>query len=105
MGLECISVVMQRGRLRWFGHVEWMGDGGWVNRIRSMNVEGVSARGKPKKTWNEIIQKDLTDMQTCKEPSKNMMMIFYFFFFFISKDAAQGQKQKVVKKSPLITAP
>ncbi len=22
MGLDCISVVMQRGRLRWFGYVE-----------------------------------------------------------------------------------
>ncbi len=31
MGLEYISVVMQRGRLRWFGHVERMGDGNWVN--------------------------------------------------------------------------
>ncbi len=30
MGLECISVVMQRGRLRWFGLVERMGDGNWV---------------------------------------------------------------------------
>ncbi len=27
MGLECNSVVMQRGRLRWFGHVERTGDG------------------------------------------------------------------------------
>ncbi len=25
MGLEYISVVMRRGRLRWFGHVEKMG--------------------------------------------------------------------------------
>ncbi len=31
IGLECISVVMQRDRLRWFGHVERMGNGNWVN--------------------------------------------------------------------------
>ncbi len=30
MGLEYISVVMQRGRLRRFGHVERMGNGNWV---------------------------------------------------------------------------
>ncbi len=47
---------------RWFGHVERMGDGNWVKRIRSMNVEGVSARERLKKTWNEVIQKDLRDM-------------------------------------------
>ncbi len=68
MGLECISVVMRRDRLRGFGQVGRMGDGNWVKRVRSMNVEGVSARGKPKKTWNEVIQKDLTDMQACKTP-------------------------------------
>ncbi len=49
-GLECISVVMQRGRLRWFGHVERMEKGNWVRRVRSMNVEGVSARGRLKET-------------------------------------------------------
>ncbi len=47
MGLQCISVVMQRSRLRWFGHEERMGDGNWVKRIRSMNIGGVSARGRP----------------------------------------------------------
>ncbi len=43
MGLECISVVMRRGRLRWFGYVERMGNGNWMKRVRIMNVEGVSA--------------------------------------------------------------
>ncbi len=62
MGLECISVVIWRCRLRWFGHVKRMGAGNWVKSARSMKVEGVSARGKPKKTWNEVIHKDLRDM-------------------------------------------
>ncbi len=53
MGLECISVVMWRGRLRWFGHVERMGGGNWVKRVSSMNDEGASAIGRLKLTWNE----------------------------------------------------
>ncbi len=57
MGLECLSVVMWRGRLRWFGHVEKMGDGNWVMSVKSMNVEGVSAMGRLKATWDDIIQK------------------------------------------------
>ncbi len=32
MGLECISVVIRRSRLRWFGHVErgWRMVAGWM---------------------------------------------------------------------------
>ncbi len=30
LGLECISVVMKRGRLGWFSHVERMDDGNKV---------------------------------------------------------------------------
>ncbi len=42
MDLERISVVMWRGRQRWFRHVEMMEDGNCVKRVRIMNVEGVS---------------------------------------------------------------
>ncbi len=52
MGLECISEVMQRGRLRWFGHVKRMGDGNWVKEVRSMNVGRVINRGRPRKHGN-----------------------------------------------------
>ncbi len=31
MGLECISVVMLMNRMRWFSHVEGIGDSNWVN--------------------------------------------------------------------------
>ncbi len=48
---------MQRGRLRWFGHVEKMRDGTWVSRVSSMNVESVAVRGRLKKAWNAVIQK------------------------------------------------
>ncbi len=53
--LACINVVMWRGRLRWFGLVERMGDGNWVKRVRRMNVEGVFITRRPKKTGNEAI--------------------------------------------------
>ncbi len=66
MNLQCISVVMWRGRLKWFGHVERMGDGNWVWRVRSMNVKGVSVRGISKITWSEVIQKDFTDIKNVR---------------------------------------
>ncbi len=71
MNFDCFSVVMLIGRLRWFGHVKRMEDGNWVKRMRSMNVEGVSARGRAKTTWNEVIQKDLIDIGLNREAAGN----------------------------------
>ncbi len=48
-----------------------MGDGKWVKRVRSMNVEGGSARRRLKKTWNEVIQKDLRDVGLNGEATRN----------------------------------
>ncbi len=70
-GLECISVVMWRGRLRWFSHVKRMGDGNWVKRVRSMKAEGVSAQGRQKKTWYEVIQKDHRNMGWNREAARD----------------------------------
>ena len=58
MGLECIREVIGRGRLRWYGHVERMDRASWVNKVRTMSVEGRVGRGRPKKTWNEVVQAD-----------------------------------------------
>ncbi len=50
--------------------MERMGDGNWVKRVRSVNVEGVSAKGRPEKTWNELVLKDLRDMSLKMEEAK-----------------------------------
>ncbi len=69
--LGYISVVMWKGRLRWFGHVERIRDDNVVERgrVRSVNIEGLSARGRPKKTWNEVMQKDFWDMGSSSSSS------------------------------------
>ncbi len=55
-------MVMQRIRLTWFGYVKRMENGNRVKRVRGINVEGVSARGRLKKTWNDVKQEDLREM-------------------------------------------
>ncbi len=45
LGLECLSAVMRRGRLRWLGNVERMDNGNWVSGIRITNVGDVANRG------------------------------------------------------------
>ena len=55
LGLDDIISVLQQGRLRWYGHVLRKGDNDWVMEYE---VEGARPRGRPKKTWREIVEKD-----------------------------------------------
>lgn len=45
MGLECISLVMRMGRLRWFIHMKRLDWDRRVKRLRNVNVNGRDARG------------------------------------------------------------
>jgi len=36
-------------------------------KCTDFEVEGVRARGRPKKTWSEVIEKDRQTPQLCKE--------------------------------------
>ena len=52
LDIECVSVVVRRGRLRWFGHVERKQPDDWVSACRHIEVESVKGRGRcrPRKT-------------------------------------------------------
>jgi len=56
--LEDIISVLQRNRLRWYGHVLRKEDNDWVKKCMECEVEGTRPRGRPKKTWREIVEKD-----------------------------------------------
>ena len=59
LGIESISEVPCRSRLRWFGHVERMWVGSCVRRCINMNVNERRARGRPRKTWDVLLRDDL----------------------------------------------
>jgi len=59
LGMESMSEVMRKGRLRWFGRVERMGVGSCVKRCINMNVNGRRAGGHPRKTWDVLLRDDL----------------------------------------------
>jgi len=58
LGLDDIISVLQRNRLRWYGHVLRKEDNDWVKKCMEYEVEGARPRSKPKKTWREIVGKD-----------------------------------------------
>ena len=58
LDIENVSVVVRRGRLRWFGHVEHKQPDDWVSACRHIVDESVKGRGRgrPRKTWRECIE-------------------------------------------------
>jgi len=61
--LDDIISVLKQNRLQWYGHVLRKEDNDWVNKYMEYEVEGARPRGRPKKTWREIVEKDC---QACK---------------------------------------
>ena len=52
LGLEEVGVVLRRGRLWWFGHLERKNASDWpVSACRSITVVGSRLRGRGKKSW------------------------------------------------------
>jgi hypothetical protein len=58
LGVDCVSDIVRRGRLRWFGHVERKGDD-WVKKCMDFKVSGSAGRGRPRKTWFECVSDDM----------------------------------------------
>jgi len=58
LGLDDIISVLQQNRLLWYGHVLRKEDNDWVKECMQYEVEGARTRGRPKKTWREIVEKD-----------------------------------------------
>jgi Reverse transcriptase (RNA-dependent DNA polymerase) len=58
LNIDCVSDVVRRGRLRWFGHVERK-DSEWVKKCMDFKVDGCVGRGRPKKTWLECVNADM----------------------------------------------
>jgi len=58
LGIDVIISVLQQKRLRWYGHVVQKEYSNWVKKCMEYEVEGARTRGRPKKPWTEIVQKD-----------------------------------------------
>ena len=65
MGLEGILEVLRRRRLRWYGHVMRKDEHDWTKRSFQLQVDGRRPIGRPKKTWEQVIQEDLRTFNLC----------------------------------------
>jgi len=58
LGIDDIILILQQNRLWWYGHVLQKEDTDWVKKCMEYEVEGSRPRGRPKRTWTEVVQKD-----------------------------------------------
>merc|ERR1712002_1280818 len=72
-----VSERMDQGVLRWFGHVERMGNERLVKRVYDSEVRGVRRMGRPRKSWmngvNETLKRKGLNIQEAKDsvPDRN----------------------------------
>ena len=57
LGIDDIILILQQNRLRWYGHMLRKEDTDWVKKCTEYEVEGSRPRGRPKRTWREVVQK------------------------------------------------
>ena len=62
LGLEPVSLMIKRSRLRWFGHAERKDDNDWVKRCITCEVKGIRQRGRPKKIWWDFVKNDMESL-------------------------------------------
>ena len=67
MDVEPIDSVMRRNRLRWYGHVERRIEDDWLKRCTTMEVPGKRLRGRPRRTWMDVVNDDLRKMSLKRE--------------------------------------
>jgi len=59
LGIYDIISLLQQNRLQWYGHdVLQKEDNDSVKKCMEFEVESSRPRGRPKRTWREMVQKD-----------------------------------------------
>jgi len=58
LGIDDIALVLQQNRLLWYGHALRKEDDDWVKKCMEYEIEGPRPRGRPKRTWREVVKED-----------------------------------------------
>jgi len=67
LGINYIILILQQNRTRWYGHVLEKRRTDWVKKCMEYEVEGCRPRGRPKRTWKVVVQKDCQARNLNKE--------------------------------------
>ena len=65
LGIAPLTTLLRSRRLRWFGHVSR--SDGLINQCRNFDVRGKRGKGRPRKSWNDVIQDDINSWNLNKD--------------------------------------
>lgn len=75
LGIESVLTVIERNQLRWYGHLNRMGDNRQVKSVWEARTIPRRKRGRPGETWKQVIEKVLAKkgytIQTAKMITQN----------------------------------
>src|ERR1043165_3611088 len=90
LSIDCVSDVVRRGRLRWFGHVERKGNE-WVRKCMDVKVVGNAGRGRPRKSWMECVNDDMKKEGLRREMAQDRTVWREAIHLETSKPCKHGQ--------------
>jgi len=64
-GVEYVGNHLGETKLRWLGQLERMDETNLVKRVREERIPGHIKRGRPKKSWNEVVKEDMQKRGLC----------------------------------------
>ena len=67
LGIDDIPLVLQQNRLHWYGHLLQKEDDDCVKKCMEYEAESPRPRGRPKRTWTEVVKKDCLARKLNKE--------------------------------------
>src|ERR1043165_128508 len=73
LGIESVTDVMRRGRLRWFEHIERKSKDDWVLACTYIEFVGDRNRSRGKKTWRECVNDDMKKLGLKKEEEQDRL--------------------------------
>ena len=59
LGIDYVSDLVRRSRLRWCGNVERKDDQQWVKKCMDFKVDGSVGRGRPRMSWLKCVNGDM----------------------------------------------
>ena len=71
VGVAPIEDSIRENKLRWLGHVKMRNVDAPVRRHEMINLLEYKSRGRPKKSWNEVIKYELNYLQLTEDMAQD----------------------------------